>query len=39
VEKLVKILNDRGDITVAEYFFLAVLIVVGTLVAIFRYVI
>ncbi len=36
---MVRILKDRDDIKVIEYFFLAVLIVVGIIVALFRYVI
>jgi hypothetical protein len=37
MEKLVRILKDRGDIKVIEYFFLAVLVVVGITVTLFRY--
>ncbi len=35
--KLIKILNDRSDITVTEYFFVVVLVVVGIIVVLFRY--
>jgi hypothetical protein len=38
MEKLVRTLKDRGDIKVIEYFFLAVLIVAGIIVALFRYI-
>ncbi len=37
VERLTKFLNDRGDISVYEYFLLATLIVVGATVGIIEY--
>jgi Flp pilus assembly pilin Flp len=35
--KLIIFLNDRSDITVIEYFFVVVLVVVGIIVVLFRY--
>ncbi len=32
-----KILNDRSDITIIEYFFVVGLVVVGIIVVLFRY--
>ena len=37
MEKLVKVLKDREDINVIEYFFLAFLIVAGVIVVFFEY--
>jgi hypothetical protein len=37
VEKLVKVLKDREDINVIEYFFLAFLVVAGAIVVSFEY--
>ena len=35
--ELIKFLNDRSDITIIEYFFVVVLVVVGIIVVLFRY--
>ncbi len=37
MKKLLKFLENRGDINVIEYFFVAVLIVAGITVVLFRY--
>lgn len=37
MERLIKVLKEREDISVIEYFFIAVLIVIGVAVAFFEY--
>ena len=37
MEKLIKYLKEREDITILEYFFLMILAIVGIAVTVFRY--